>query len=170
MVQVVRRSLPSRRVIDPEPAEDTRGATPERLRHAQGFVERGNPGRGRGGIVTMRDAPIERALARKTISQSQYTAAVKYRHHWYRAGLASPLSSVELNRIFATDMANYSDLSRLREWIRSTHDTPLPIGLFIPYATAWNAVKEFIETDGELPTSIEWIPNRELPPGTFPDP
>lgn len=62
------------------------------------------------------------------------------------------------------------DLSRLREWVRSTHDTPLPVGLFVPYETAWKAVKEFIETDGELPKSIEWIANRDLPPNTFPDP
>jgi hypothetical protein len=29
------------------------------------------------------------------------------------------------------------------------------------------AVKEFMETDGELPTSIEWTANRNLPRGTF---
>ena len=40
----------------------------------------------------------------------------------------------------------------------------MPIGLFVPYETAWKAVKEFIETDGELPKSIEWIANRDLPP------
>jgi len=62
------------------------------------------------------------------------------------------------------------DLRRLREWVRSTHDTPLPIGLFIPFEQAWKAVKEFIETDGQLPKSIEWIANRDLPPNTFPDP
>jgi hypothetical protein len=62
------------------------------------------------------------------------------------------------------------DLSRLREWVRSLHDTPLPIGLFIPFERAWKAVKEFIETDGQLPKSIEWIANRDLPPNTFPDP
>lgn len=62
------------------------------------------------------------------------------------------------------------DLTRLREWVRSTHDTPLPVGLFIPYAEAWKAVKEFIETDGALPTRIAWIANRDLPPNTFPDP
>jgi len=61
-------------------------------------------------------------------------------------------------------------LTRLREWVRSTHDTPLPAGLFVPFETAWKAVKEFIETDGELPKSIEWIANRDLPPNTFPDP
>jgi hypothetical protein len=62
------------------------------------------------------------------------------------------------------------DLSRLRELVRSTHDTPLPVGLFIPFEEAWKAVKEFIETDGKLPKSIEWIANRDLPPNTFPDP
>jgi hypothetical protein len=63
-----------------------------------------------------------------------------------------------------------SDLKRLRELVRSTHDTPLPVGLFIPFEQAWKAVKEFIETEGKLPTSIEWIANRDLPPNTFPDP
>jgi len=61
------------------------------------------------------------------------------------------------------------DLTRLREWIRSKHGTPLPVGLFIPYAKAWRAVKEFIETDGELPDNIEWMANSDLPRGTFPD-
>jgi hypothetical protein len=62
------------------------------------------------------------------------------------------------------------DLSRLGELIRSAHDTPLPVGLFIPYEQAWKAAKEFVETDGKVPTSIGWIANRELPPNTFPDP
>jgi hypothetical protein len=84
------------RMIQPPSPDDTRGPTLERVRHAQGFVERGNLGRGRTGVVTLRDSPIERARARNVISQAQYTAALKYRHHWYRAGLATPLSSVEL--------------------------------------------------------------------------
>jgi hypothetical protein len=62
------------------------------------------------------------------------------------------------------------DLSRLRKLVRGMHGTPLPVGLFIPYEFAWNAVKEFIETDGALPKSIEWVANRDLPPNTFPDP
>jgi hypothetical protein len=62
------------------------------------------------------------------------------------------------------------DLTRLREWVRSTHADPLPVGLFIPYEEAWKAVKEFLETDGALPKSIEWIANSDLPPNTFPDP
>jgi hypothetical protein len=62
------------------------------------------------------------------------------------------------------------DFARLRERVRSMHDTVLPVGLFIPFDKAWTAVKEFIETDGKLPKSIEWIANRDLPPNTFPDP
>jgi hypothetical protein len=62
------------------------------------------------------------------------------------------------------------DLSRIRELVRSFHNTPLPVGLFIPFESAWKAVKEFIETDGALPKSIEWIANSDLPPNTFPDP
>lgn len=62
------------------------------------------------------------------------------------------------------------DLSRLREWVRNLHNDPLPVGLFIPFEAAWLTVKEFIETDGQLPKSIEWIANKDLPPGTFPDP
>ena len=112
MVRIRRRPAFRPRVIESPSAEDRRGPTPERLRHAQGFVERGNLGRGRSGISTMRDSPIERALARKIISQAQYTAAVKYRHHWFRAGLSSPLQSVELNRIFATDLTNFSGMAK----------------------------------------------------------
>jgi hypothetical protein len=61
-------------------------------------------------------------------------------------------------------------MSRLKEWVRNLHNDPLPVGLFIPFKRAWLAVKEFIETDGELPKSIEWIANKDLPAGTFSDP
>jgi hypothetical protein len=62
------------------------------------------------------------------------------------------------------------DMSRLRDWVRNLHNDPLPVGLFIPFADAYAAVKEFIETDGALPKCIEWVANKDLPPGTFPDP
>jgi hypothetical protein len=62
------------------------------------------------------------------------------------------------------------DLRRLGEFVRSLHGDPLSVGLFVPFPVAWKAVKEFIETDGELPTSIEWIADSDLPPETFPDP
>jgi hypothetical protein len=62
------------------------------------------------------------------------------------------------------------DLSRLGEFVKSLHGDPLSVGLFIPFPVAWKAVKEFMETEGELPTSIEWIATGDLPPGTFPVP
>jgi hypothetical protein len=62
------------------------------------------------------------------------------------------------------------DLRRLLEHVESAHGTLLPIGLFVPFPVAWKAVKEFIETDGELPKSIDWISSRDLPPEAFPDP
>jgi Immunity protein Imm1 len=68
------------------------------------------------------------------------------------------------------DYTSKGDLTRLRELVRSLHETPLPVGLFIPFEEAWKAVKEFIETDGALPKSVEWVANRDLPLDTFPDP
>jgi hypothetical protein len=71
---------------------------------------------------------------------------------------------------FKETYSSKGDLGRLRQWVRNLHNTPLPVGLFIPFKTAWLAVKEFIETDGQLPKCIEWVANKDLPPGTFPDP
>lgn len=62
------------------------------------------------------------------------------------------------------------DLSKLRQWTRTTHDDRMSIGLYIPFEMAWLAVKEFIETDGELPKAIEWIAGDDLPSDAFPGP
>jgi hypothetical protein len=62
------------------------------------------------------------------------------------------------------------DLSRLGRFMYSLHGDPYSLALFIPFEQAFNAVRQFIETDGELPTSIEWVAARDLPPETFPDP
>ena len=62
------------------------------------------------------------------------------------------------------------DLSRLKEWVRTLHDDLRPVGLYIPFRDAWPAVKEFMETDGELPKCIPWIAASDLPENTFPDP
>lgn len=62
------------------------------------------------------------------------------------------------------------DLSRLPEVVRNRYGSPLPVGLLVPCEVAWKAVKEFLETDGQLPKSIEWVASRDLPPDTFPDP
>lgn len=93
------------------PGEDVSGATPERLHKAQGFVEIGGE-RGAVRITTMRDSPIERALARGAVSEKQYAAAIKFRHHWFHGGLAGAISSMDLNRIFASDLTSFSQMAR----------------------------------------------------------
>jgi hypothetical protein len=60
------------------------------------------------------------------------------------------------------------DLSRLGEVVRSLHGTLLSVGLFIPFPKAWKAVREFMDTDGKLPESIEWIDTGDLPQEAFP--
>ena len=62
------------------------------------------------------------------------------------------------------------DLRRLGQLVRDMHQSPLSVGLLVPFETAWKAVKEFLETDGQLPKSIEWIDDNDLPPDTFFDP
>jgi Immunity protein Imm1 len=62
------------------------------------------------------------------------------------------------------------NLGRLQEWLKTKDGDLMPIGLFIPFEVAWKAVKEFIERDGALPTSIAWVAGRDLPASAFPDP
>lgn len=62
------------------------------------------------------------------------------------------------------------DPSRLGMFMYSLHCDPYSLGLFIPFEEAFKAVKEFIESDGELPASIAWIAVKDLPPETFPVP
>jgi hypothetical protein len=70
--------------------------TAERMRHAGGHFTCGHSGQ-----ITMRNSPLERALARGIINAEQYAAAQKYRHHWYHAGLSDGLVSIDLTRVFA---------------------------------------------------------------------
>lgn len=71
---------------------------------------------------------------------------------------------------FQEAFTSFSDLNRLGEFVRTLHRDKMPVGLYIPFEEAWKAVKEFIETDGELPRSIKWVANKDLPPDTFPPP
>jgi hypothetical protein len=62
------------------------------------------------------------------------------------------------------------DLSRLKEWVETMHGDLMPVGLYIPFESAWRAVKEFMEKDGALPKNIEWIAGEDIPDEAFPDP
>jgi len=58
-------------------------------------------------------------------------------------------------------------LSRLYEWVFSRHGSKFPIGLFVPFPAAYLAVRDFIQTEGELPTSIEWIAVKDITEDAF---
>lgn len=60
------------------------------------------------------------------------------------------------------------DLNRLYERIETLHGDPMPVGLYIRFEDAWEAVKEFVQSDGAFPRSIAWIPSRDLPKDVFP--
>jgi len=60
------------------------------------------------------------------------------------------------------------DLTRLREWVETKDGDLMPVGLFIPPAIAWKAVKEFMDREGELPNGIEWVVDSDIPAEAFP--
>jgi hypothetical protein len=62
------------------------------------------------------------------------------------------------------------DSSKKGLYTRTLHNDIHPAWLYITFEKAWRGVKEFIEADGALPKSIEWISNRDLTSDTFPDP
>lgn len=61
------------------------------------------------------------------------------------------------------------NLSLLNQFVRSLHGTPLSLGLFIPFEGGAVTVKQFLDSDGELPTVIDWVRGSDLPPETFPE-
>jgi hypothetical protein len=62
------------------------------------------------------------------------------------------------------------DLNRLQQYVETSQGNLLPIGFFISFESGCNAIKEFITTDGELPSGISWISEDDIPPNTFPGP
>lgn len=89
---------------------------------------------------------------------------------WGKPGLGILLIYSKQGGGFGETLSSKGDLTRLGERMRTLHGDPMPVGLFISFEKAWPAVKEFIETDGRRPQSIDWIANAELPANSFPDP
>ena len=92
-------------------SDDYRGATPERVQKAAGAFTVGDDKQG-GKTWTMMDSPLERLFAQNRLSKSEYDGLVKYRIHWFRAGLQPSLGSVDLNRVFASDPSNFSGMAK----------------------------------------------------------
>lgn len=81
---------------------DERGPTRQRAQHAGEELEVVDTGTQR-----VRD-PLERLLkkpirgTKKTvIDRDEYTAGIKFRHHWYHSGFAPSIGSSDLNRVFS---------------------------------------------------------------------
>ena len=69
-----------------------------------------------------------------------------------------------------TNCYSIGDPALQQKWTRTLHGDLMPAWLYISFRDAWPPVKEFMETDGELPKCINWINSRDIPPNTFPDP
>ena len=89
------------------PVEHRALPTLERLRRAGRDIQRGDTGQ-----ITLGDNPLDRAFARGSITRAQHSTAQKFRHHWYHAGLSDPLRSIDLNRVLAIDLGNYSGMAK----------------------------------------------------------
>jgi hypothetical protein len=74
--------------------------TNERIRMAGADFQLGGEDRGVKTYV-MRDTPLDRALKKKIITGAEHSALQKYRLHWYCAGQAPAIGSIDLNRIYA---------------------------------------------------------------------
>lgn len=58
----------------------------------------------------MQDAPLDRALRKRIISGAEHSALQKYRHHWYHAGQAPHVGSIDLNRVFSSEGGNVAGM------------------------------------------------------------
>lgn len=92
-----RQGVPA--TIDGQPNSEY-GPTVERLLKSEGHNTIGDDKQG-GKKYTMRDTPLDRAYAKKIITGAEHSALTKYRHHWWHAGQAPDLHSLDLNRIYA---------------------------------------------------------------------
>lgn len=91
--------------------DDYRGVTIERIRQSGGHFAVGDDKQG-GKTWTMMDSPLERMATQGRLSKTEYDGLVKYRIHWFRAGLQPTLGSVDPNRIFASDPSSFSGMAK----------------------------------------------------------
>jgi hypothetical protein len=59
------------------------------------------------------------------------------------------------------------DMHRAKEIVYSLQGDPKSVASFVPFADGYKAVKEFIETGGELPTCIKWGRGVKIPEEAF---
>jgi hypothetical protein len=87
------------------------GPTPERLAKTDGdFVIVGRSRSQR--RLTLYDDTLGRAWMRHRVSAQEYSALQRYAYHWAAGGLLSPLQSVDLDRVYASNPDSMSRLAR----------------------------------------------------------
>jgi hypothetical protein len=114
--------------------------TAERLRRAGSDFERGHSGQ-----ITMRDSPLERVFSRGVITQEQYAAGQKYRHHWYHAGLSDHLGSRDLERVWASDVWSFSGMARTEQQVfhcQRYREAVQAIGKLGAHVLDWSVCRE----------------------------
>src|SRR5689334_4976386 len=79
--------------------------TAERILKSGGAYEIGDDKQGTR-VYRFQDSPLDRAYSRRALHSSEYTALMKFRHHWYHSDMAPHCSSVDLDRIFAADFGS----------------------------------------------------------------
>lgn len=89
----------------------TEGPTSDRIRHSGGFFELAGEDRS-SQKYTMQDSPLAKLRARDAIEPKEYSALLKYAHHWYHGGLQGSVSSMDLNRVFASDPLSMSGMAK----------------------------------------------------------
>src|SRR5262249_56461390 len=97
------------------------------------------------GQITMRDSPLERLLARNVITQEQYGAGQKYRHHWYHAGLNDSIGSIDLARVSGTDLGAFSGMARTENQLfhrQRYREAGQAIGKIGSHVLAWAGSRE----------------------------
>lgn len=97
------------------------GPTKERIAKAESHYVVGDDKRGNR-VYHFHDCPLDRMYSRLTRQakghgeeaglRREYTALVKYRHHWHAAGLQDSIGSADLNRIFASDPGSMSGMAK----------------------------------------------------------
>lgn len=87
------------------------GPTSDRLKRAGGYFELTGEDR-TSQKYTMLDSPLDRMRARDAIDPKEYSALRKYGHHWYHGGLQGTVSSMDLNRVFASDPLSMSGMAK----------------------------------------------------------
>lgn len=96
---------------NPSPPREIGCPTVERILKSRGDYDVGDDQQG-ARVYTFRDSPLDRLRASGTLSEDQYQSLMQFRRHWYVAGMAGHVSSIDPNRVSAPETAGYALMPR----------------------------------------------------------